>query len=641
MGSNDIFPTVIKLLELGYSMIPSGGGEKGKSPLYPWTEYQKRLPTRRELDNWQFRDHPTLWGWVTGQASGMVVLGSDSPKMTERLEALGIKPHIITPAGAHFLFRSPGHNIVTRAEILPKLDVRADGGFANCLGTRPDGGTYTIAIWPTRDTLYDWDILRKDPELWEVVNEGSAKTRPTATGHEPRKRIFKGEGRNQALTREAGRLIRIYKEPAIVKPMIWAYNQAVCVPPLTEDENARTWEKSLEKWAAKANVQETQDKPQEEIQPYNREQYLKVLSQWLYIKDYQAIDIVMATALTILLPGDPVWLLLIAPPGSTKTEYLRSFTNDRVYSLSTLTPQTLISGLKGNKTADLISELDGKILILKDFTSILSKKNEDQTAIFADLREAYDGYLEKSYGSGTGTKRYKSRFGVIAGVTDVIDMYRKVHSLLGERFLKCRIRTNAEDAINKAGEMAGKEEEMRRVLSEATNGCFAYYASRIKDSEPTVVEKDTYQQIKALANITAKLRSEVARDNYHNVLYHPQAEVGTRLTKQFLKLAQGICLFYEHDIVGQEEYKVVLRVAQDSIPRQRLKLVLSILGCEPMTTQQIGDKATIPTTTTKELLEDLWMLDLIERTGENPYYWHLGEGTSNLLIEANFDSKGS
>ena len=388
-------------------------------------------------------------------------------------------------------------------------------------------------------------------------------------------------------------------------------------------------------------LRDTQGKPQEETRLYNREQYLEVLLQWLYIKDFQAIDIVMATALTILLPGDPVWLLLIAPPGSTKTEYLRSFTNNRVYSLSTLTPQTLISGLKGNKTADLISELDGKILILKDFTSILSKKNEDQTAIFADLREAYDGYLEKSYGSGTGTKRYKSKFGVIAGVTDVIDMYRKVHSLLGERFLKCRIRTNAEDAINKAGEMAGKEEEMRRVLSEATNGCFAYYASRIRDSEPIIVENNTHQQIKALANITAKLRSEVDRDNCHNVLYHPQAEVGTRLTKQFLKLAQGLCLFYAHDIVGQQEYEVVLRVAQDSIPRQRLKLVLSILGCEPMTTQQIGDKATIPTTTTKELLEDLWMLDLIKRTGENPYYWQLGEGTSNLLIAANFDTKGS
>ena len=366
-----------------------------------------------------------------------------------------------------------------------------------------------------------------------------------------------------------------------------------------------------------------------------------MLSQWLYIVDFQAIDIVMATALTILLPGDPVWLLLIAPPGSTKTEYLRSFTNNRFYSLSTLTPQTLISGLKGNKTADLISELDGKILILKDFTSILSKKNEDQTAIFADLREAYDGYLEKSFGSGTGTKRYRSRFGIIAGVTDVIDMYRKVHGLLGERFLKCRIRTDAEQAINKAGEMAGKEEGMRRVLAEATNGCFAYYASRITDSEPIIVEECTYQQIKALANITAKLRSEVVRDNQHNVLYHPQAEVGTRLTKQFLKLAQALCLFYSQHSVGQQEYEVILRVAQDSIPRQRLQLVLSMLRREPMTTQQIGDKAIIPTTTTKELLEDLWMLDLIERTGDNPYYWQLGEGTSNLLIAANFDTKGS
>lgn len=103
-------------------------------------------------------------------------------------------------------------------------------------------------------------------------------------------------------------------------------------------------------------------------------------------------------------------------------------------------------------------KLDGKVLIIKDFTSILSKKSEDQTAIFADLREAYDSYLEKSFGSGAGTKRYHSRFRLIAGVIDVIDMYRVVHSLLDERFLKCRLSTSAEDAIDRAGDLAGKKE---------------------------------------------------------------------------------------------------------------------------------------------------------------------------------------
>ena len=188
----------------------------------------------------------------------------------------------------------------------------------------------------------------------------------------------------------------------------------------------------------------------------NRDEYLQILSHWLYLEDFQAIDIIMATAISICLPGDPVWLFLIAPAGSSKTELLRSFTGNLIYTISTLTPQTLISGLKGVKDADLLPKLNGKVLIIKDFTSILSKKNEDQTAIFADLREAYDGYLEKSFGSGVGTKRHESKFGLIAGVTDAIDKYRVVHSQLGERFLKCRLHTRPEAAINRAGEMAGR-----------------------------------------------------------------------------------------------------------------------------------------------------------------------------------------
>ena len=377
-----------------------------------------------------------------------------------------------------------------------------------------------------------------------------------------------------------------------------------------------------------------QHKPQEESQPYTRDQYLEILSHWLYLEDLQAVDIVMATALSIYLLGDPVWLFLIAPAGSTKTELLRSFSGEPFYSISTMTPQTLISGLKGSKNVDLLPQLNGKVLIIKDFTSILSKKSEDQSAIFADLREVHDGYLEKSFGSGVGTKRYHSRFGLIAGVTGVIDMYRVIHSLLGERFLKCRLLNTAEAAINKAGDLAGKEEEMRRALAQATTSCFTYYAIHAREQDAANVEERTRERIKALANITAKLRSEVARDRWHKVQYQPQAEVGTRLAKQFLKLAQGLAIFYEHDSVGEKEYEAALRIAQDSVGSQRMQLVLALVGAGPISTKEAGDRARIPTDTAKELLEDLWMLKLVDRSGEATFSWQLTKQVNSLLIEA-------
>ncbi len=61
-----------------------------------------------------------------------------------------------------------------------------------------------------------------------------------------------------------------------------------------------------------------------------REEYLKTLSKWLYLEDTQAIDIIVATAISICLPGDPVWLFLVDPAGSSKTELLRSFKGDYI-----------------------------------------------------------------------------------------------------------------------------------------------------------------------------------------------------------------------------------------------------------------------------------------------------------------------
>ncbi len=389
------------------------------------------------------------------------------------------------------------------------------------------------------------------------------------------------------------------------------------------------------------NQQETQGKSCEQTQLYNREQYLKVLSQWLYLEDQQAIDVIMATAICIYLPGDPIWMFIITAAGGMKTEILRTFSNNRTFSTSTLTPQTLISGLKGRKDIDLMPKLDGKLLIIKDFTSILSKKAEDQAGIFADLREAYDGYLEKSFGSGVGTKSYKSSFGVLAGVTDAIDMYRVVHALLGERFLKCRLHTNPKEAIERASSLAGKEVEMRAALTEATNSCMAYYAEKASEYEAVIVEKQTHHKITALADLTAKLRSEVARDRFHKVLYQPQPEIGTRLAKQLRKLAQGLSVFYEHDCIGDAEYNVLLRIAQDTVPKQRMKLVLGMMGAEPLNTKASGDSAEIPTETAKEILEDLWMLKLVARTGDSTFYWQVTDSMNHLLLDSGLGTQNT
>ncbi len=303
-------------------------------------------------------------------------------------------------------------------------------------------------------------------------------------------------------------------------------------------------------------------------------------------------------------------------------------------TISTLTPNTLISGLKGDgERIDLLPKLDGKLLVIKDFTSILSKKTDDATAIFADLREAYDGYLEKSFGSGVGIKSYHSQFGLIAGVTPAIDMYRNVHALLGERFLRINLRGDGRSAIRHAVESEGGETAMRRELAEVVGGFLARASEWTDDA--VVVEQRQLEQLRALVEVAATLRTPVARDRRHIVMYPPEPEIGTRLVKQLMRLSKALANWRERLLVTGEDYITVRRVALDGVPKNRLAAMTALVEADGwLTTKQVGDAANQGTDTAREVLEDMWLLRLIDRYGDQTFQWAVKDETRDLLAKA-------
>jgi putative DNA primase/helicase len=161
MPVETMFEQAVKYLGMGFSVIPSGGGPGGKSPLVEWKEYQHRLPIRDEIEAWEQKYHPHLWGVVTGAVSGVFVIDCDTEAAAQILETTGLKPHTRTPRGGfHFWFKHPGFPIKTDSDLVPKLDSRGDGGFVNLIGRRADG-EYQILISPERNNLYDFNRLPK------------------------------------------------------------------------------------------------------------------------------------------------------------------------------------------------------------------------------------------------------------------------------------------------------------------------------------------------------------------------------------------------------------------------------------------------------------------------------------------------
>jgi len=225
----DHFTTAYKLLTLGYSVVPSGGGAKGKSPLVDWKEYQERQATDDELYGWQERLGPQLWGVVTGQISGVVVFDADTREMRDELESCGLEAHVSTPrGGAHFYFRYPGFPVKTIAGLLPGLDVRGDGGFCNIVGD-----SYAIQRMPTHDNLYSWEQL--PGRIREAMNEAKSAS-PVATGKGGM--IPEGQ-RNAVLTSIAGSMRRRGISEAALLAALNIENQGRCTPPLPDGEVQR------------------------------------------------------------------------------------------------------------------------------------------------------------------------------------------------------------------------------------------------------------------------------------------------------------------------------------------------------------------------------------------------------------------
>ena len=131
--ANNTRDIVLTLHQEGYSVIPSGRGAEGKAPAVSWADYQEKQPTLEQLRGWLFRLAAKLWGIVTGKRSGVVVVDEDEGADLSIMG--GLEPHIDTPHGHHFWFVYPGYHVKTCAGILPGIDIRGDGGFANFGGS--------------------------------------------------------------------------------------------------------------------------------------------------------------------------------------------------------------------------------------------------------------------------------------------------------------------------------------------------------------------------------------------------------------------------------------------------------------------------------------------------------------------------
>lgn len=366
-----------------------------------------------------------------------------------------------------------------------------------------------------------------------------------------------------------------------------------------------------------------------------------VMSKWLLIKDIGLLRIVLAAVIANKLNADPVWIFIVAAPGATKTEFIRGLNKiEGIYPISDLTPNTFLSGQKGENGSLLLRLPSGTIFTYKDFTTVLSMHRDKQQAIIAQLREIFDGYYRKEFGTGE-TKTWEGKIGFIAGVTSVIDKHYEIYSVLGERFIQYRpVQPNPIEVAKKAMRNSGVDKQMRDEIQNA----MASFVAGIEIPEGRVeISSELEDKIAHLAAFCVRARSGIIRDGYstREIDFIPETELPTRLAKQLITLYTGLT-FVGH-VSPEADYELIKKVALDSLPKKR-KLVLGILienKDEHLNTKKIGLKINYPTNTTRRALEDLHALGLISKKGKgqgSPDEWWVSKSTLYLLEKAGLDS---
>jgi hypothetical protein len=135
-----------------------------------------------------------------------------------------------------------------------------------------------------------------------------------------------------------------------------------------------------------------------------------VFAYWLGEEyDLQALDAVLCAAAVEQLGGDPVWLLVVSGAGNAKTETVGALVGAGAHVTSTITSEGALLSATPRKdagkgaTGGLLRKIGTRgVLVIKDFTSILSMNRDLRSSVLAALREVYDGRWERNVGTDGG-----------------------------------------------------------------------------------------------------------------------------------------------------------------------------------------------------------------------------------------------
>lgn len=364
----------------------------------------------------------------------------------------------------------------------------------------------------------------------------------------------------------------------------------------------------------------------------------KEFGDFVSMRDMECLRVTLAAWVANCLQGDPVWLLLIGPPSSGKTEILNLLSGlENCHEVSTFTEGSLLSGspkreIGKDATGGLLKKM-GRfgIMVSKDFTTVLSMNRDTRNQALAILREAFDGRVTRILGTDGGKEiLWEGKLGVIAAVTQKIDSCHSVIGSMGERFLMFRMRTDIDSSLEQARKAFLRTRDSNLVRESLREQTYELLANVDYWPECTPSIPEWFQErFVTLATVAATARTPVERDYDRSISLIPYAEGPGRIVQELKLLFQGLLLI---GCTYRESWNIVKDVAFFSMPELRRRVLISIREKPACTLDDITKSTGHPRGTLNKSLEELECLRIITRgDSRKPVEWAISSEFSNLM----------
>lgn len=351
------------------------------------------------------------------------------------------------------------------------------------------------------------------------------------------------------------------------------------------------------------------------------------LQDYIYCPHPDHVYVALATLVANMMRGNTVWVMFVGASSTGKNTVLDTLVKcPKVFMRSKISGEAaLLSGTKKSEVAKgakggLLREIGLRgVLVMRDFTSVLSMDYKNMTALIGALREVFDGHWTRTIGGEGGRDLawgYPERghVGFIGSCTPAIDARHSIIQELGQRWLYYRY--PHDDGFGQslaALRRMRRQDQMDDDLSDTISG-FINTVAEWDMELPRELDKVEEQRLIHMATLMVRVRSTVTRDRggSREINAPTNPEGPPRMTGSLGQLYLGL------EVVGLDEverWRIIGKVALDSAPQTRVMTVESLVaaGSAGLEVGDLREKLQCGKNTVTYLVEDLKVLGVVDR----------------------------